>query len=69
MVLEGVYPRIDRAVENRVRIRLGSLAPVLTSILLMQLKPRLTIAASDLEPIKYISQIGAPVLIALVCAA
>jgi alpha-beta hydrolase superfamily lysophospholipase len=64
VVLEAVYPRIARAVENRIHIRLGFLAPVLTPLLLMQLEPRLHIAASDLEPIRSISRLGAPVLIA-----
>jgi uncharacterized protein len=64
VVLEAVYPRISRAVENRIRIRLGFLAPVLTPLLLMQLQPRLHISASDLEPIRFIGQLGAPVLIA-----
>jgi alpha-beta hydrolase superfamily lysophospholipase len=64
VVLEAVYPRIARAAENRIRIRLGFLAPVLTPLLLMQLEPRLHIQAADLEPIKSISRLGAPVLIA-----
>jgi len=64
VVLEAVYPRITRAVENRIRIRLGALAPVLTPVLLMQLQPRLHIAPSDLEPIRSIGRLGAPVLIA-----
>jgi uncharacterized protein len=64
VVLEAVYPRITRAVENRIRIRLGFLAPILTPLLLMQLEPRLHIAASDLEPIRSIGRLGAPVLIA-----
>jgi alpha-beta hydrolase superfamily lysophospholipase len=63
VVLEA-YPRISRAVENRIRIRLGFLAPVLTPLLLTQLEPRLHISASDLEPIRSIGHLGAPVLIA-----
>jgi alpha-beta hydrolase superfamily lysophospholipase len=64
VVLEAVYPRITRAVENRIRIRLGIFAPVLTPVLLMQLEPRLHIAASELEPIRSIGRLAAPVLIA-----
>jgi alpha-beta hydrolase superfamily lysophospholipase len=41
VVLEAVYSRVGRAVEDRIRIRLGGLAPVLTALLLMQLQPRL----------------------------
>jgi alpha-beta hydrolase superfamily lysophospholipase len=64
VVLEAVYPRISRATENRIRMRLGFLAPVLTPLLLMQLEPRLHITAADLEPIRSIYRLGAPVLIA-----
>ena len=64
VVLEAVYPRIAQAAENRIRMRLGFLAPVLTPLLLMQLEPRLHIAASDLEPIRSIGRVGAPVLVA-----
>ena len=64
VVLEAVYPRITRAAENRIRIHLGFLAPALAPLLLMQLEPRLHITASDLEPIRSIGRLGAPVLIA-----
>jgi len=64
VVLEAVYPRITRAVENRIRLRAGPLTPVLARLLLMQLQPRLHLATSDLEPIRSISRLGAPVLIA-----
>jgi fermentation-respiration switch protein FrsA (DUF1100 family) len=40
------------------------LAPVLTPLLLVQLQPRLHIAVSGLEPIRWIGQLGAPVLVA-----
>jgi uncharacterized protein len=63
VVLEAVYPRITKAVENRIRIRLGPMVSSLAPLLLMQLEPRLHIA-SDLEPIKSINHLGAPVLIA-----
>jgi fermentation-respiration switch protein FrsA (DUF1100 family) len=64
VVLEAVYPRITKAVENRIRIRLGPMVSSLAPLLLMQLEPRLHIAASDLEPIKSINHLGAPVVIA-----
>lgn len=63
VVLEAVYPRVARAVENRIRIRLGPLAPVLAPLLLAQLPLRLQIAAGDLEPIRNISKLGSPVLV------
>ena len=63
VVLEEVYPDIRRAVVNRLRIRLGSLAPAVAPLLLMQLKPRLGVGPEDLRPIDGISRLGAPVLI------
>ena len=63
VVLESVYPRFRRAIENRIRMRLGSLAPVLTPLLLVQLGPRLDVSSADLEPIRSISRLGAPVLV------
>jgi alpha-beta hydrolase superfamily lysophospholipase len=62
-VFEAVYPRIGRAIENRIRMRLGPLAPALTPLLLVQLRPRLGISAGDLEPVRYIGRLGSPVLI------
>jgi uncharacterized protein len=61
IVLEAVYPQISRAVENRVRIRLGAFAPIVTPLLLMQLEPQLHIAPSELEPIRSMGRLGAPV--------
>src|SRR2546430_1915279 len=59
----GLWCRSRRAVENRIRIRLGPLAPVLTPFLLVQLRSRLGVSASDLEPIRSIGRFGGPVLI------
>lgn len=63
MVLEAVYPRIGRAVEDRIRIRMGALAPLLAPLLLVQLQPRLHISPSQLEPIRSMGKLGAPVLV------
>lgn len=63
VVLESVYPRVGRAVENRIRIRLGPLAPALAPLLLLQLQPRLHISSRDLEPIGSIARLGSPVLL------
>jgi len=62
VVLEAVYPRVAGAIENRIRIRLGPLAPALAPLLLVQLQPRLSISPRDLEPIRSIPHLGAPVL-------
>jgi fermentation-respiration switch protein FrsA (DUF1100 family) len=63
VVLESVYPRIGRAIENRICMQLGFLGPVLTPLLLIQLEPRLHISVSDLEPIRWIGRLGTPVLV------
>jgi fermentation-respiration switch protein FrsA (DUF1100 family) len=64
VVLEAVYPRLGRAVENRIRLRLGPLAPVLSPLLLMQLRLRLGIDPTAVQPIDGIGRLGAPVLVA-----
>ena len=63
VVLEAVYPRISQAVEDRIRIFLGPLAPVLAPLLLAQLQPRLHISVSDLEPIRSIALLKTPLLV------
>jgi len=63
LVLEAVFPRITRATENRLRLRIGPLAPLVSRMLLWQLPWHLHIAPSDLEPIRHIADAGAAVLI------
>jgi len=63
VVLEAVYPRVAGAIENRIRIRLGPLAPVLAPLLLVQLQPRWHVSPRDLEPIRSIALLGSPVLV------
>jgi uncharacterized protein len=63
VVLEAVYPRFRRAIENRIRIRLGGLAPLLTPLVLVQLEPRLGISPAELEPVRSMARLGAPVLV------
>jgi uncharacterized protein len=63
VVLESMYPTIDQAVADRLRIWLGPLGPVVAPLLLMQLRPRLGIDADRLRPIDRLGRLGAPVLI------
>jgi uncharacterized protein len=63
VVLEAVYPRLRRAVGNRINLRLRPLGTVLAPLLLAQVKPRLGVAVEDLEPIRHIAALGAPVLV------
>jgi len=63
LVLESVYPTLTEAVRNRIAIRLGPLASVLTPLLTMQLPLRLGISSSDVAPIEHIADAGCPVLV------
>jgi len=61
-VLEMVYPTIDDAVTNRLTMRLGSWARVLTPLFVLQLKPRLGIDKTELRPIDHVRQLNSPKL-------
>ncbi len=62
-VLESVYPSIDRAITNRLRMRIGPLGSAFTPLLLLQLRPRLNVAPADLRPVDHVAMLGCPVLI------
>ena len=63
LVLESVYPTVEEATENRLRIRFGPLGRPLTPLLLVQLKPRLGIDPASLRPIDRIGKVRCPVLV------
>ncbi|HSK75628.1 MAG TPA: alpha/beta fold hydrolase [Thermoanaerobaculia bacterium] len=63
VILESVYPTVEEATDNRIRMRLGPLASLLTPALLVQLGPRLGISPRDLRPIDEIGRIEAPVFV------
>ena len=63
VILEAVYPSIDVAVENRLRMRLGSLGAALSPLLLVQLRTRLGAWPSDLKPVDHIAMLRCPVLV------
>jgi len=62
-VLESMYPTIDQALSDRLRIYLGPFGPLLAPVLKIQLKPRLGITADQLRPIDRITRVGASVFI------
>lgn len=64
VVLESMYPTIEEAVEDRLRMRLGVLGVPLSKLLLWQLPLRLDIAPQQLRPIEHVAAIGAPLLVA-----
>ena len=63
VVLESMYPTIDQALSNRLRLHLGSFGPVFATLFEMLLQPRLGITADDLRPIDRIGGLDAPVFI------
>jgi uncharacterized protein len=62
MVLEAVYPTIEEATANRLRLYLGPLGPALTPLLIAQLGLWGGINASALRPIDAIPRLSAPLL-------
>lgn len=64
VVLESMYPTIEEAIADRLRMTLGPLGASLTPLLLWQLPLRTGVSPNDLEPIQHIQNLRAPVLIA-----
>jgi fermentation-respiration switch protein FrsA (DUF1100 family) len=62
MVIEMVYPTIDRAIDDRLESRFGKVGRALGPLLSWQLKPRLGIRAADLRPIDRVSNLHVPKL-------
>lgn len=62
-VLESMYPTIEEAVEDRLRMRLGAVGVPLSRLLLWQLPLRLGIPTSELRPIERMGELRMPVLI------
>jgi uncharacterized protein len=56
LVLEAVHPRLRRAIENRV-------GRLIAPLLLVQIEPRLRVKVEQLDPIRRIAEIGAPLLV------
>lgn len=63
LVLEAVYPTIEAATENRLRIRFGPLGPLLAPLLTAQLGPRLGIGREKLRPIDSVGAVRCPVFV------
>jgi fermentation-respiration switch protein FrsA (DUF1100 family) len=63
VVLEAVYPTIEEAVADRLRVRLGPIGPSLAPLLTLQLRPRLGVGVEELRPITRIGALTVPVLL------
>lgn len=64
VVLESMYPTIEEAVADRLRMRLGAPGTWLSPLLLAQLPLRTGIAAASLRPIDEIGDMTSPIMIA-----
>jgi dipeptidyl aminopeptidase/acylaminoacyl peptidase len=63
VVTESAFSDIEHATYNRLALRAGRAADILTPLLLLQLRPRFGISAKDLHPIAHIGDLGCPVLV------
>jgi uncharacterized protein len=63
VVLEQMYPTINRAIASRVRSNIGPFAPLFSSLVMVEMQSRMAIPADRLSAIDRMGKIGAPVLI------
>ncbi len=63
LVVEAVFPDLDRAVTNRLWMRIGFFAPLVSKLLLLELQWILGIDPQTLRPIDRIAKIGCPVFV------
>ncbi|HVF45831.1 MAG TPA: alpha/beta fold hydrolase [Pyrinomonadaceae bacterium] len=62
LVLEMVYPTIEQAIDDRLRMSVGAWGVVFRPLLTSQLRLRLGISADDLHPIDHAPKVTAPKL-------
>jgi uncharacterized protein len=60
MILESVYPSIDRAIENRLRGAVGGAAPLFAPMMTAMVRPRLGFGADELRPIDQVASLKTP---------
>ena len=63
VILEQMYPTINRAIASRVRNNIGPLAPLFSWLIMTEMQSQHEIPADRLSAIDRMSKIGAPVLI------
>lgn len=63
VVLEAMFPTIEEAAANRLRMRFGTPGELAVPALLAQLRVRLGVAAQELRPIEGLAALKAPVFI------
>jgi fermentation-respiration switch protein FrsA (DUF1100 family) len=63
VVLESLYPSLEKAVANRMGIYFGAVGTWFSPLLLAQLGPRLGVTPAQLRPIERVSLLRCPVLL------
>ena len=63
IIIEGVYGTIEQAIKNRIAIRLGNYATMLSPLLSWQLEPRLGISLESLSVVDAASRLHSPILV------
>ncbi|ATQ74512.1 esterase [Massilia violaceinigra] len=63
LVIEAMYPTIEEAIENRLRLHLGSAGVGLAPLLLWQVPLRLDLTLDQLRPIDAVSTLACPTLV------
>ena len=63
MVLESVYPSIEQAIDDRMKIYMGSAGSYFSPLLTLQLQPRLGMSVDDLRPVDEVSKVTGAVLV------
>jgi uncharacterized protein len=60
MILESVYPSIDRAIANRMHNAVGAASPLFTPLMMAMIRPRLGFGANELRPIDRVGRLKTP---------
>jgi len=63
VVLEQMYPTIDRAIASRVRANIGPFAPLFAWLVMLEMQSRLQIPPDRLNVLERLPKINTPVLI------
>ena len=63
VVLESMYPTIQQAVRDRLRLHLGVWSDWCAPLLIAQLAPRIGVDPNRLRPLNEIGKLGAPLLL------
>ncbi|MDQ1813581.1 alpha/beta hydrolase [Massilia sp. CCM 9210] len=63
LVIEAMYPTIEEAIENRLRLHLGRAGAGLAPLLLWQVPLRLDLTLDQLRPIDAVSALACPTLV------